>query len=142
MNRLKGSYALLIMTSTKLLAVRDPQGFKPLCIGRTENRTVFASESCALDITGAELIRDVNPGEIVVVTNNEIHSIQGKSDDAKGFCVFEYIYFARPDSIMDGISVHKFREDAGRCLARQAPVEADIVAGVPDSRSRCSTGIF
>lgn len=133
MKRLKGSYALLIMTSTKLLAVRDPQGFKPLCIGKTENRTVFASESCALDITGAELIRDVNPGEIVVVTNNEIQSIQTNVDSPKGFCVFEYIYFARPDSIMDGISVHKFREDAGRCLARQAPVDADIVAGVPDS---------
>ena len=133
MKRLKGSYALLIMTSTKLLAVRDPQGFKPLCIGKTENRTVFASESCALDITGAELIRDVNPGEIVVVTNNEIQSIQTNVDSPKGFCVFEYIYFARPDSIMDGLSVHKFREDAGRCLARQAPVDADIVAGVPDS---------
>lgn len=133
MKRLKGSYALLIMTSTKLLAVRDPQGFKPLCIGKTENRTVFASESCALDITGAELIRDVNPGEIVVVTNNEIQSIQTNVNSPKGFCVFEYIYFARPDSIMDGISVHKFREDAGRCLARQAPVDADIVAGVPDS---------
>lgn len=133
MKRLKGSYALIIMTSTKLLAVRDPQGFKPLCIGKTENRTVFASESCALDITGAEFIRDVNPGEIVVVTNNEMHSIQTNEKAPKGLCSFEYIYFARPDSIVDGISVHKFREDAGRCLARQAPVEADIVAGVPDS---------
>lgn len=133
MKRLKGSYALLIMTSTKLLAVRDPQGFKPLCIGKTENRTVFASESCALDITGAELIRDVNPGEIVVVKNNDMYSIQTHEEAPKGLCAFEYIYFARPDSVMDGISVHKFREDAGRCLAKQAPVEADIVAGVPDS---------
>ncbi len=133
MKRLEGSYALLIMTSTKLIAVRDPQGFKPLCIGKTENRTVFASESCALDLTGAELIRDVNPGEIVVVTNNEMTSIQTNEDAPKGLCVFEYIYFARPDSIMDGVSIHKFREDAGRCLAKQAPVDADIVAGVPDS---------
>lgn len=133
MKRLKGSYSLLIMSSTKLLAVRDPQGFKPLCIGKTENRIVFASESCALDITGAELIRDVRPGEIVVVTNNEINSIQTSENEPKGLCVFEYIYFARPDSIVDGISVHKFREDAGRCLAKQAPVDADIVAGVPDS---------
>ncbi len=133
MKRLKGSYALIIMTSTKLLAVRDPQGFKPLCIGKTENRIVFASESCALDITGAELIRDVKPGEIVVVTNNEMTSIEADVDKPKGLCSFEYIYFARPDSVLDGISVHKFREDAGRCLARQAPVEADIVAGVPDS---------
>ena len=133
MKRLKGSYALIIMTSTKLLAVRDPQGFKPLCIGKTENRTVFASESCALDLIGAELIRDVNPGEIVIMTNNEMQSIQTNENEPKGLCVFEYIYFARPDSVMDGISVHKFREDAGRYLARQAPVEADIVAGVPDS---------
>ncbi len=133
MKRLKGSYALIIMTSTKLLAVRDPQGFKPLCIGKTENRIVFASESCALDITGAELIRDVKPGEIVVVTNNEMTSIEADMDKPKGLCSFEYIYFARPDSILDGISVHKFREDAGRYLAKQAPVDADIVAGVPDS---------
>ena len=133
MKRLKGSYALIIMTSTKLLAVRDPQGFKPLCIGKTENRTVFASESCALDLIGAELIRDVNPGEIVIMTNNEMQSIQTNENAPKGLCAFEYIYFARPDSVMDGISVHKFREDAGRCLARQAPIDADIVAGVPDS---------
>lgn len=133
MKRLKGSYALIIMTSTKMLAVRDPQGFKPLCIGKTNNKTIFASESCALDITGAELIRDVKPGEIVVMSNNEMKSIETHINAPKGFCVFEYIYFARPDSIMDGISVHKFREDAGRYLAKQAKVDADIVAGVPDS---------
>ncbi len=133
MKRLKGSYALLVMSSTKLIAARDPQGFKPLCIGKTENRTVFASESCALDLTGAEFIRDVKPGEIVILTNNEMTSIQTGEDEPKGLCSFEYIYFARPDSVIDGISVHKFREDAGRCLAKQAPVDADIVAGVPDS---------
>ncbi len=133
MKRLKGSYSLLIMTSTKLLAVRDPQGFRPLCIGKTENRTVFASESCALDITGAKFERDVKPGEIVIVKNNQIESKQTNENAPKGFCSFEYIYFARPDSIIDGISIHKFREDAGRFLAKQAPVNADIVAGVPDS---------
>lgn len=133
MKRLKGAYSLVIMTSKKMIAVRDPQGFKPLCMGRTENEIVFASESCALDITGAEFERDVKPGELVVVTDNEVKSIQTNEDAPKGLCVFEYIYFARPDSIMDGISVHKFREDAGRYLAKQAPVEADIVAGVPDS---------
>ncbi len=133
MKRLKGSYALLIMTSRKLIAVRDPQGFKPLCIGKTENEIVFASESCALDITGAEFERDIKPGEIVVVTDNEINSIQTNEDAPKGLCAFEYIYFARPDSIIDGISVHQFRENAGRYLARQLPVDADIVAGVPDS---------
>lgn len=133
MKRLKGSYSLIVMTSKKLIAVRDPQGFKPLCIGRTEGEIVFASESCALDITGAEFERDVKPGEIVVVTDNKVTSIQTNKDAPKGLCVFEYIYFARPDSIIDGISVHKFREDAGRYLAKQAPVDADIVAGVPDS---------
>ena len=121
------------MTSKKLIVARDPQGFKPLCIGQNEDEYVFASESCALDLTGAEFVRDVNPGEIVVVTNNEIKSIQTNIDAPKGLCSFEYIYFARPDSIIDGISVHRFREDAGRMLARQKPVEADIVAGVPDS---------
>lgn len=133
MKRLKGSYALLIMSSQKLIAVRDPHGFKPLCIGQTENRTVFASESCALDVTGAEFIRDVKPGEIIVMKDNEMTSILTDDNSPKGLCSFEYIYFSRPDSIVDGVSVHKFREDAGRCLARQAPVEADIVAGVPDS---------
>ena len=133
MKRLKGSYSLIVMTSKKLIAVRDPQGFKPLCIGKTENEIVFASESCALDITGADFERDVKPGEIIVVTDNEIESIQTNLDAPKGLCVFEYIYFARPDSIIDGISVHKFREDAGRYLAKQAPIDADIVAGVPDS---------
>ena len=133
MKRLKGSYSLIIMTSKKLIAVRDPQGFKPLCMGKTENEIVFASESCALDMTGAEFERDIKPGEIVVVTDNEVSSIRTNEDAPKGLCVFEYIYFARPDSIIDGISVHKFREDAGRYLAKQAPVEADIVAGVPDS---------
>lgn len=128
MKRLKGSYSLIVMTSKKLIAVRDPQGFKPLCMGRTDNEIVFASESCALDITGAEFERDVKPGEIIVVTDNEVNSIQTNENVPKGLCVFEYIYFARPDSIIDGISVHKFREDAGRYLAKQAPVDADIVA--------------
>ena len=142
MKRLKGSYSLIIMSSTKMIAVRDPQGFKPLCMGRTENEIVFASESCALDITGAEFERDVKPGEIIIVTNNEIQSIETGKDEPKGLCVFEYMYFARPDSILDGISVHKFREDAGRCLARQAPVDADIVAGVPDSGLDAALRLF
>lgn len=133
MKRFKGSYSLIIMTSRKLLAVRDPQGFRPLCIGKNEDEFVFASESCALDLTGAEFVRDVKPGEIVVVTDNQMKSIDTQINVPKGLCSFEYIYFARPDSKIDGISVHKFREDAGRMLARQAPVNADIVAGVPDS---------
>ena len=133
MKVLKGSYSLLIMTPRKLIACRDPQGFRPLCMGRLGKDIVFASESCALDICGAEFIRDVKPGEIVVVKDGEITSIEYDEKAKKGMCVFEYIYFARPDSILEGMSVHEFREKAGRFLATQNPVEADIVAAVPDS---------
>ena len=133
MKIIKGSYSLLILSPQKLIAVRDPQGFRPLCMGHTDHDIVFASESCALDITGAKFDRDIEPGEVVTVTNNEIISDKFLPNEKKGLCVFEYIYFARPDSTIDGINVHIFRENAGRCLARQMPVEADIVAGVPDS---------
>jgi len=133
MKVLKGSYSLLIMTPRKLIACRDPQGFRPLCMGKLGKDIVFASESCALDICGAEFIRDVKPGEIVVVKDGEITSIEYDEKAKKGMCVFEYIYFARPDSVLEGMSVHEFREKAGRYLATQNPVDADIVAAVPDS---------
>ena len=133
MKILKGAYSLVIMSPQKLIAVRDPQGFKPLCIGKTEDQIIFASESCALDTTGATFERDIEPGEMVIVTDNEIKSEKVLPNETKGLCVFEYIYFARPDSTIDGLNVHIFRENAGRCLAKQAPVDADIVAGVPDS---------
>ena len=133
MKIIKGAYSLLILSPQKLIAVRDPQGFRPLCMGKLGKDIVFASESCALDITGAKFERDIEPGEVVVVTNNTVKSEKFMPNERKGMCIFEYIYFARPDSIIDGINVHIFRENAGRCLARQAPVEVDIVAGVPDS---------
>ena len=133
MKILKGAYSLLIMSSQKLIAVRDPQGFRPLCMGYLGDDIVFASESCALDITGAKFERDIEPGEIVVVTDNQVKSEKYMPNERKGMCIFEYIYFARPDSVIDGINVHIFRENAGRYLAKQAPVDADIVAGVPDS---------
>ena len=133
MKILKGAYSLLIMSSQKLIAVRDPQGFRPLCMGKLGKDIVFASESCALEITGAKFERDIEPGEIVIVTDNKVKSEKYMPNERKGMCIFEYIYFSRPDSIVDGINVHIFRENAGRCLARQAPVDADIVAGVPDS---------
>ena len=133
MKLLKGSYSLLIMTPQKLIACRDPQGFRPLCMGRLGKDIVFASESCALDICGAEFIRDVKPGEIIVVQDGKITSIEYDEKAKKGMCIFEYIYFARPDSILEGMSVHEFREKAGRYLANQNPVDADIVAAVPDS---------
>ncbi len=133
MKYIKGAYSLLIMSSQKLIAVRDPQGFRPLCIGKLDKDIVFSSESCALDIMGAEFERDVKPGEVIVVTNNEMKSYDCKNGQNDGLCIFEYIYFARPDSTIDGINVHRFREEVGKYLAMQAPVEADFVAGVPDS---------
>ena len=133
MKVLKGAYSLVIMTPQKLIAARDPQGFRPLCMGKLGDDIIFASESCALDICGAEFIRDVKPGEIVVVKDGKIKSIEYDTTEKKGMCVFEYIYFARPDSVLEGMSVHEFREKTGRWLARQNPVEADIVAAVPDS---------
>ena len=133
MKIIKGAYSLLVMSSQKLIAVRDPQGFRPLCMGRYGDDIVFSSESCAFDIMGATFDRDIEPGELVVVSDNEITSEKFLPDEKKGMCVFEYIYFARPDSTVDGINVHIFRENVGRCLAKQAPIDADIVAGVPDS---------
>lgn len=142
MKVLKGAYSLVIMSPQKLIACRDPQGFRPLCMGKLGDDIIFASESCALDICGAEFIRDVKPGEIIVVKDGEITSIEYDSKEKKGMCVFEYIYFARPDSILEGMSVHEFREKAGRYLAKQLPVDADIVAAVPDSGIDAALRIF
>lgn len=130
---LKGAYSLVVMSSRKLLAVRDPYGFRPLCIGRLGKDYVFASESCALDVIGAEFVRDVKPGELISIYNDEMTTQSFRKDEKDGFCIFEYVYFSRPDSNVDGMNVHKFRELAGKYLAEQAPVDADFVAGVPDS---------
>lgn len=133
--RLKGAFSLVIMSPSKLIAVRDPHGFRPLCYGITpEGHTVFASESCALDAIGATLVRDLLPGEIMVRDKNGLRSITDHCGTApQTSCVFEYIYFARPDSVIDGYSVHKARIRAGQFLAKENPVEADVVVGVPDS---------
>lgn len=133
MSRLAGAYCLLIMSRGKLIAVRDPLGFRPLCIGRLGEAFIFASESCALDAVGAQFVRDVKPGEIVVVDKLGLRSLTSQCRDLNRKCIFEYIYFARADSQIDGISVHEARLQAGRLLARQHPVEADLVLGVPDS---------
>ena len=135
MYKLKGAYSLVIMSPSKLIAVRDERGFRPLCYGQTADGSyVVASESCALDSVGATLIRDVRPGEIVVFDRNGVRSITDHCDKApQSMCVFEYIYFARPDSVIDGASVHKARLRAGAFLALEHPVQADIVVGVPDS---------
>ena len=131
---LKGSYSLVVMNEKKLYAVRDPYGNRPLCVGTLDNGGyAVASESCALDAVGAKFLRDVRPGEIIVIDEDGLHSLQNfvKSEDA--LCIFEYIYFARPDSKIDGVSVHLSRVRAGRILARTHPVSADLVMGAPDS---------
>lgn len=135
MNRIKGAYSLVIMSPSKLIAVRDENGFRPLCYGQTpDGAYVVASESCALDTVGAKLIRDLRPGEIVVFDKNGVRSITDHCGKApEKFCVFEYIYFARPDSVINGCSVHEARLRAGAFLALEHPCQADVVVGVPDS---------
>ena len=142
MGIIEGAYSLVISSPQKLVAVRDPHGFRPLCYGETgDGKIVFASESCALDAVGAKLIRDLLPGEIAVVDGNGIRFDRTRCGKAeKRFCVFEYIYFARPDSVIDGASVSRCRRTAGMYLARQHPVDADIVIGVPDSGLEAAVG--
>lgn len=131
--KIQGSFSMVIMSPQKLIAARDPHGFRPLSIGRIDNSYIFASETCALDACGAEFVRDVEPGEVVVVDQNGLRSIKDPVVTKKSLCVFEYIYFARTDSVIDGISVYEARKEAGRLLARQHPVDADMVIGVPES---------
>ena len=135
MDTLDGAYSLVLMSPQKLICARDPYGFRPLCYGRTEDGvTVIASESCALHAVGAKFIRDVEPGEIIVFSKDGMTSRKEHCGrKRKAFCVFEYIYFARPDSTIDGIGVHQARVRAGEILADTHPVPADIVIGVPDS---------
>ena len=134
MDRIKGAYSLVIMSPQKLIAVRDPHGFRPLCIGRLGDGWVFASESCALDGIGAQFVRDVRPGEIVIADKGGLRSITTHCGQCpRSLCVFEYIYFARPDSVIDGSCVHTARQRAGAFLALEHPVQADVVIGVPDS---------
>ncbi|SDP77308.1 amidophosphoribosyltransferase [Clostridium gasigenes] len=129
----RGSFAIVILTEGKLIGVRDPHGIRPLCIGKMDEGYVLSSESCALDAIGAELLRDVEPGEIVVIDETEIKSYSYSENTQCRTCAFEYIYFARPDSIIDGLDVHASRVEAGRQLFKQHPVDADIVVAVPDS---------
>ena len=135
MDTLQGAYSLVIASPSKLIAARDMHGFRPLCMGRRrDGAVVFASESCALDAVGAQFLRDLLPGEIVTVSADGIHSDTRRCARVpKRFCVFEYIYFARPDSVIDGASVCLARQRAGAFLAQEHPVDADVVIGVPDS---------
>lgn len=135
MNKIKGAYSLTVMSPSKLIACRDENGFRPLCYGKTEDGAyVVASESCALDAVGAKLVRELEPGEIIVIDENGLRSIRSHCGKKKpSLCVFEYIYFARPDSVIDGASVQAARLRAGAFLALEHPVQADVVIGVPDS---------
>lgn len=134
MYKIKGAYSLVIMSPRKLIAARDKTGFRPLCIGKTKTGAyVVASETCALDSINAKFIRDIKPGEIVIVENGELRSIETHCGSKGKMCVFEYVYFARPDSIIEGCSVHHARLRAGAFLYSEHPVEADVVIGVPDS---------
>lgn len=140
--KIKGAYSLIVMSPRKLIGARDPYGFKPLCIGKRDNAFILASETCALDTIGAEFVRDVLPGEIVTITNGEILSDTSlclpKEKEAR--CIFEYIYFARPDSKIDNVSVYHSRILAGKYLAMDHPVEADLVVGVPESGNAAALG--
>ena len=133
MDKLKGAYAMVVMSPQKLMAVRDPQGIRPLAMGKMGGEIVFASESCAFDSIGAKFVRDVRPGEIIVVDRSGVRSLESHCGQKSGLCVFEYVYTARPDSVIEGESVHMARKRAGAFLAQEHPVEADIVIGSPDS---------
>lgn len=135
MDSLDGAYSLVMMSSAKMIAARDPRGFRPLCYGqKTDGTYIIASESCALTAVGARFIRDLRPGEILTIDEEGVHSDTTYcGSQSHTPCIFEYIYFARPDSVIDGVSVHTARKNAGRLLAKRHPVEADIVVGVPDS---------
>lgn len=139
--KVRGAFCLTIMTENKLIGVRDPQGFRPLCIGRTEEGGwVLSSETCALDVNGASFVRDVLPGEMVVVENGALRSYRFTNGQDVASCIFEYIYFARPDSIIDGQSVHAARFEMGRVLARESRLRGDVVISVPDSGTTAATG--
>ena len=131
--KIRGGYALVIMSPRKLIGARDPYGLKPLCLGKRDNAYVLASESCALTSVGAEFIRDIEPGEIVTITKNGLKSSKLTEKKKHAHCVFEYIYFARLDSTMDGVKIYDARIRGGKSLAKSYPVEADLVTGVPES---------
>ena len=143
MKKIKGAYSLVIMSPRKLIGARDPFGFRPLCIGKRDNAYILASESCALDTVGAEFVRDVLPGEVVTISpekgiESDLSHALPREKEAR--CVFEYIYFARPDSVIDGMSVYHSRILAGKFLAMDSPVEADLVVGVPESGNCAALG--
>lgn len=140
MQKIRGAYSLVLLSGRQLIAARDPNGFRPLCIGRLGNSFVFSSETVGLDTISAEFLRDIEPGEIVVIEEGKLTSVHSGIQAKKSLCVFEYVYFARPDSIVDGLSVDLVRQEFGRLLAKKDSTEADIVVGVPDSGLAAALG--
>ena len=140
LSQLRGAYSLVVLTENGLIAARDPHGFRPLVIGKLNDATIVASETCALDLVRAEYIREVEPGEVLVITEDGIRSIFPFAPMPSRRCVFEYVYFARPDSLLYGRNVYSVRKQQGRALAREQPVDADIVVPVPDSGNAAALG--
>jgi amidophosphoribosyltransferase len=138
---MKGAFSFVLLTSKgELVGIRDPYGFRPLCLGELQGKPVLASETCALDLVQANFIRELEPGEIVIISDSGIKSIQLPKGKQRAFCIFEYIYFARPDSTFDGKNVYQIRKAHGRCLAEEAPVDADLVMPFPDSGTYAAIG--
>jgi amidophosphoribosyltransferase len=141
MEKLEGAYTVTAISEGKLLAFRDPHGFRPLCLGSLDGDPVVASESCAFDLVGAEYVREIPPGEVVVIDEEGVHATQAVPQEGPGkFCIFEFFYLARPDSTIDGIEMHTARVRMGQQLAREAPVEADLVIPIPDSGTPAAIG--
>ncbi|MGE0083423.1 MAG: amidophosphoribosyltransferase [Desulfococcaceae bacterium] len=140
-SRLKGAFSFILLTSRgELIGIKDPNGFRPLCLGKLNGRYVLASESCALDLVEAELIRELDPGEIVIINENGIKSLRSPTPKNCSFCIFEFIYFARPDSTISGLNVYEIRKAHGRRLAQESPVDADLVMPFPDSGNYAAIG--
>ncbi len=140
-SRLEGAFSIIMLTSKgEVVGIKDPQGFRPLCLGKLNGNYVLASETCAFDLVEAELIREIDPGEIVIIGEDGIKSIQMPAAPTRAFCIFEFIYFARPDSTIYGQNVYLTRKAHGRCLAREAPVDADLVMPFPDSGTYAALG--
>src|SRR5215212_6717558 len=140
LRRLEGAFSLIIMSERELIGVRDPFGFRPLVLGRLDGAFILASETCALDLIHAELVREVAPGEVLIIDESGVRSEWPFRDEQRAFCMFEYVYFARPDSIISGVNVARVRTEMGRELARRHPIEADIVVPVPDSGNYAALG--
>lgn len=140
MGRLQGAYSLVLLTKEKLIGVRDPLGVRPLCLGGFDGNWALASESCALDQLGMQFLREVAPGEVVIIDDSGVHSFVGGESGRRALCIFEYIYFARPDSIINGRRLYPARQAMGAGLSREYPVDADLVIGVPDSATAAGVG--